>query len=670
MKNHLDKNRYRLADTEREELFARIEARRQPPQFWARVWPPRPALAGAVVILCGAVIGLIAFDGLHQSPDAEFEVARRDVPKSAAQSPIASRVDNIAAGQDQPADGDYLARNERFIAAPVEADEDVALKPSPGEGGRGRDKNEAETLGSRDVTLYGQEARSQSGDQVVSLAKRGAPQPIIVDGGEHPGGNVPPNGKPYDLVYHEHYGVNPFITTEEDALSTFALDVDNASYTITRRYLRDGHLPAKEAVRVEEFVNFFEPGYPAVGEGDFAIRVDGAPSPWGEGYHLLRIGIQGRDIAAAERRPANLVFVVDISGSMNRENRLGLVKQALKLLLDELDPRDSVGLVVYGSQGRVLLTPTSVEERDRLIAAIEELQPGGSTNVEEGLNLAYDMARRNYQRRAINRVIVCSDGVANTGQTAAEQILNRVRGEADRGISLSTIGFGMGNYNDVLMEKLADQGDGNYYYVDELKEAERVFRENLTGMLQVLGRDAKVQVQFDPRNVLRYRLLGYENRDVADRDFRNDAVDAGEIGAGHVAVALYEVKLSDPVLRYWSGEAVDMSPVPLATVRLRYELPAHVAEGAGEVIELEKILVSIHLVDRFTDAAPRLQLAAVVAEFAEILRGSYWARDNGLNRLLPAAENLVALLPEDPAVSELRDLIRRAAAIQAAADED
>jgi Ca-activated chloride channel family protein len=477
-----------------------------------------------------------------------------------------------------------------------------------------------------------------------------APPPASAESG----GTANPNDRPYDLVYHEHYGVNPFVAAEDDALSTFAVDVDDASWAVARRYLRDGNLPPREAVRLEEFVNAFDPGWPAVAGGDdFAIRVDGAPSRFGDGYHLLRVGIQGREITAAQRRPADLVFVIDISGSMARENRLGLVKQALRILVDELREGDRVGIVVYGSEARVVLEPVGIERRTAILAAIDGLQTDGATNAEAGLRLAYGLARRGQDSQAINRLILCSDGVANVGDTGADSILASVRQEADRGIMLTTIGFGMGNYNDVLMEKLADQGDGTYHYVDRIEEAERVFRQNLTGTLQTLGRDAKVQVEFDPSAVDRWRLLGYENRDVADRDFRNDAVDAGEIGSGHTVVALYEVKLTD------RGRDRDAR---LATVRFRWEHPRH-DPRAGKVEEIEQRIDAGDLARKWQDAPPRLRLAGTVAEFAEILRGSFWAQDSALADLVPEADRLARDLEGDAQVVEFRDLVRKAATV-------
>jgi Ca-activated chloride channel family protein len=492
------------------------------------------------------------------------------------------------------------------------------------------------------------------------------------------GGTTLPNDEVYDSMFFEHYGVNPFIPTDEDPLSTFAVDVDAASYTVMRRYLEGGHLPDKEAVRVEEFVNFFKQGYPRFDDTDFRIFIEGAPSPFGKGYQLLRVGIKAREISADNRKQANLVFVIDTSGSMDREDRLELVKRSLRVLVDELRPSDRIGIVVYGSNGRVLLEPTSLgpdrhgddnspppregwknpsqdEEapaagRERILTAIDNLRPDGATNAEEGLFLGYEMAGRMYRDGAINRVILCSDGVANVGQTGPESILHRVRGEAAKGIQITTIGFGMGNYNDVLMEQIADKGDGNYYYVDDLTEANRVLVENLTGTLQTIARDAKVQVEFDPSRVLRYRLLGFENRDVADRDFRNDKVDAGEIGAGHEVTALYEVKLA---------EGADRGRI--ATVRFRYARPEPNRGGTPSVREIEQGFDVPGLLVSFRDASPHFRLDAAVAEFAEILRHSFWAKESRIADVVPVARAAADDLPGDDAIREFVRLVERAA---------
>jgi Ca-activated chloride channel family protein len=462
------------------------------------------------------------------------------------------------------------------------------------------------------------------------------------------GGTAIVNDEPYDLTFYESYGVNPFIDTEDDHLSTFAMDVDTASYSIARRYLRDGHLPDKDAVRVEEFVNYFRQEYDAPGDPGtaFAIHLEGAPAPFGGArYHLLRVGLQGYRVPDEARQEAALVFVIDVSGSMERENRLGLVKRALRLLVDELRPTDTVGIVVYGSRGQVLLEPTPASERESILSAIELLEPEGSTNAEEGLLLGYQMAAQHLNPGGINRLILCSDGVANVGRTGPEGILGQIQSYADQGITLSAVGFGMGNYNDVLMEQLADRGDGNYAYVDTLSEARRVFVENLTGMLQVIARDAKVQVDFNPQVVSRYRLLGYENRDVADEDFRKDEVDAGEVGAGHSVTALYEIKLREDAEA--QGTAL--------TVTVRYEQP-----DSGQVIELARAFARSDFRPSLEETTPRFRLAAAVAEFAEILRRSYWAREGDLEAVLALARGVAQELPDDADVAELVELVARA----------
>jgi Ca-activated chloride channel family protein len=459
----------------------------------------------------------------------------------------------------------------------------------------------------------------------------------------------PPNDEAYDAMFFEDYGVNPFIDTEDDQLSTFALDVDTGSYTIARRYVTDGNLPPDESVRVEEFVNYFEQGYAYPPEGQaFAIYVDGAPFPFAETerYRMMRVGIQGYAISPEERKDVALTFVIDISGSMDRENRLELVKQSLELLVEQLRPTDAVGIVVYGSDARVVLEPTSGAEKGTILEAIYALRPEGATNAEAGLRLAYERANSAFKPGAINRVILCSDGVANVGQTGAESIWDVIKGYASEGITLTTVGFGMGTYNDVLMEQLADNGDGFYAYVDTLREAERLFVHSLTSTLQAIAMDAKVQVEFNPEIVARYRLLGFENRAIADEDFRDDTVDAGEIGAGHSVTALYEIKLHEEA----EGR--------IATVYMRWQDP-----DTGEVAELSEEYDSGEMAESFSVASPYFQWAVVVGEYAEILRGSYWAEGSTLAGVLEEAERVGKLLSKDSEVVEFVELARMAAAI-------
>ena len=454
----------------------------------------------------------------------------------------------------------------------------------------------------------------------------------------------PPNGAAYDAVFFMEYGTNPFIDTEDDHLSTFGMDVDTASYAVTRRYLRDGYLPPTEAVRVEEFVNAFDYNYMPPAQDAFAVHIEGAPSRFGEGkrLQLLRIGIQGRVVPDENRKDAMLTFVIDVSGSMAMESRLELVKRALTLLVEQLRPGDEVGIVVYGTRARTVLSHTGIEGREEILGAIHSLTPEGVTNAEEGLRLGYKLALRNAKAGSINRVILCSDGVANVGETGPDAILKTIRSHVEEGITLTTVGFGMGNYNDVLMEQLANKGNGSYAYVDTLNEAKRVFVENLTGTLQLIAKDAKVQVDFNPEVVSRFRLLGYENRRLDHEDFRDDDADGGEIGSGHSVTALYEIKLHEGA----TGK--------LATVFIRHEDPdtRHVSETNEEIF-------SIALKAAFEDASPEFQLAATVAEFAEILRESYWAEGGSLAAVQQSIKGIAPQIPNEQ-VDELSHMVSQA----------
>lgn len=446
--------------------------------------------------------------------------------------------------------------------------------------------------------------------------------------------------------YYQDYGVNPYTSADRDNLSTFALDVDTASYEMTRSYIAEGSLPPMDAVRAEEFINAFDQGYAAPPEAAFTLYADGGPSPFiHENNVLVRFGVQGYRVADYERKPLNLTFVVDVSGSMDAENRLELVKDSLRLLVDNLDERDTVAIVAYSDDAWLVLRPTNAADNRAIDRAINQLYPTNSTNVDAGLRLGYQYAYRMLNPEATNRVILCSDGVANQGNTDADSILEFVQGYVDSGITLTGIGVGMGNYNDVLLEQLADRGDGNYYYVDTEEQAHEVFVENLTSTMQVIAYDAKIQIDFNPEVVASYRLVGYENRAIADQDFRDDSVDAGEVGAGMSVTALYEVELREGA----EGR--------IATAQLRWQ-----DAGTREVIEIDGNFHTYDLACAFEDTAPNFQLTATVAAYAEILRVSPYV-EGDLGDVAAEARRITRLLPESEQAREFADLAERTASI-------
>ncbi len=455
----------------------------------------------------------------------------------------------------------------------------------------------------------------------------------------------PPNPESPTDMFFEDYGVNPSIDTEDDNLSTFALDVDTGSYTVMRNYLNDGNLPPQESVRVEEYINYFDHGYASPpAHQAFGIYVDGGPSPFTETerYEMMRVGIQGYEVDEEDRKDAALTFVIDVSGSMDMDNRLGLVKRSLEMLVEQLHRNDTVSIVVYGSEARVILEPTAGSNSDRILNAIYSLQPEGSTNAEAGLRLGYGMAMEAFKSDGINRVILCSDGVANVGQTEADAILEEIHRHVERGVTLTTIGFGMDNYNDTLMEQLADNGNGFYAYVDDKVEARKLFIDEITGTLQTIALDAKVQVEFNTDVVMRYRLVGYENRAVADEDFRDNEVDAGEIGAGHSVTALYEVKLYPDA----HGK--------VATVFMRWEDP-----DTHQVVEISQDYDTNQIAFDFEESDPYFQRAVVVAEYAEILKGSYWAEESSMDDVYDEARRISRYFDEN-VMEEFVALVREA----------
>ena len=422
----------------------------------------------------------------------------------------------------------------------------------------------------------------------------------------------------------EDYGVRPFVDTDVDNRSTFALDVDTGSYVVTRRWLDEGVLPPADAVRVEEFVNSFDYDYDAPRDG-LSLHVDGGPSPFDEDNVLVRVGVQAAIIDDQDRPPAALTFVVDTSGSMDRDDRLGLVKEALAELVDELDDDDTVAIVTYGDSSSIILEPTPARDEREIVDAIDDLRPGGSTNLEAGLETAYDLAERAFVEGGINRLILASDGVANVGTTDPDELTRRISDRAINGIQLVTVGFGMGNYNDVTMEQLADQGDGFYAYVDTRDEAERLFEDELVATLAPVAIDGRIQVEFDADLVDEYRLIGFENRGVLDRDFRNDDVDAGELSSGHTVTALYELELDRDADR---GDE-------LGEVRLRWQDPE-----TFDWVEIDADIDFDDIERDWRDTSDAFQLATTVAAWAEVLRASPFASDIDVQAIAEEADRL------------------------------
>ena len=437
------------------------------------------------------------------------------------------------------------------------------------------------------------------------------------------------------------YGVRPFVDTERDPLSTFALDVDTASYSVARQWLQSGSMPPPEAVRVEEFVNSFDYDYEAPGDG-LAVQADAGPSPFDPGNVILRLGVQAERVANIDRPAASLTFVVDTSGSMDRVDRLGLVKTSLSRLVVELDDDDTVAIVTYSDGATVILQPTPVGRRAEILEAIDRLRPDGSTNLEAGLYEGYDLAAEAYRPDGINRIVLASDGIANVGLSDPDSLTGLIRERAEEGVELVTIGVGMGGFNDELMEQLANRGDGFYAYVDDAGEADRLFGDELVSSLLTVASDGKIQVEFDPDNVSRYRLIGFENRAVLDDDFRDDDVDAGELGAGHQVTALYELTLRPGV----AGEPARS----LGTVRLRWEDP-----DDRSVDETSLPLDASLIESDWAATSADFRLAVTVAAWAEILRDSPHVGEVTVGQVAAEAE---ALSNGSGSVAELVDLIQ------------
>ena len=469
----------------------------------------------------------------------------------------------------------------------------------------------------------------------------------MVGGAEESGGIRQPGGK-FNTATYDHILENPFLDTKDNPLSTFSTDVDTASYSNVRRFINEGSLPPKDAVRVEEMINYFTYDYaqPA-DEKPFAMHIDVAGCPWEASHRLVRIGLKGKEIATDKRGPSNLVFLLDVSGSMTPPERLPLVKQAMRLLVEKLTENDRVAIVVYAGASGLALSSTTGEHKEQILEALENLQAGGSTNGAEGIQLAYKIAADNFIKGGVNRVILATDGDFNVGVTSQGDLIRLIEEKAHNGVFLSVLGVGTDNLKDSTMQKLADKGNGNYAYLDSLDEARKVLVQQMNGTLVTIAKDVKIQLEFNPARVASYRLIGYEKRMLRKEDFNNDKVDAGEIGAGHTVTALYEVvpvgaainpaatvPAVDP-LKYSSSEKSTSAQSPssneMLTVKLRYKKPD------GDRSELLERAVT-DTSTKFENAPADLKFAAAVAEFGMILRDSDYKGDGTFAAVLEWAE--------------------------------
>jgi Ca-activated chloride channel family protein len=443
---------------------------------------------------------------------------------------------------------------------------------------------------------------------------------------------TPASAATYAAVQFPSQGINPYVDTTVDSDSTFGLDVDTASYTVARKFISNGQRPDKASVRVEEWVNYFDQGYAPPESGAFAIHIDGGPTPFlTQGETLLRVGVKAYETSAARRPSIALTLVIDVSGSMGDSGKLEMVKSSLRLLVDQLRSDDRVGIVVFTSDARVVLEPTSGSNREAILSAIDRLEPEANTNAAAGLRLGYQVAHAQFIEGGTNRVLIATDGVANTGSTDASAILDEAGAGATSGIQLVAVGVGMGQYNDSLLEQLADKGDGFYAYVDTLDEARRIFVDRLTSTLDTVAIDAKAQVHFNVEAVAGYRLVGYEDRGIPDSSFRSPTSEGGAIGAGHSVTALYAVVLR-PELR---------SNSLLATVNLRWTDP--------KTMRATEIASDLYLGDlnsSFKAADPHFKLDSLVAATAEVLRDSPWIPGYAISDLRREAAALTFDLPE------------------------
>lgn len=455
---------------------------------------------------------------------------------------------------------------------------------------------------------------------------------------------VMPASVPYqpivDRENYKHFEDQAIQSVLNNPISTFSIDVDTGAYANVRRFLNQGQMPRQDAVRVEELINYFDYDYPtpdSVGQ-PFLANTEMAPSPWNPNAHLLHIGIKGFEKDASERPAANLVFLIDVSGSMNSPDKIGLLKSSLKLLSQQMTHNDKVSIVVYAGAAGVVLEPTAGNNQAKISQALDQLRAGGSTNGAAGIHLAYQLAEQNMIKDGINRIFIATDGDFNVGTTNFEALKELVETKRKKGVSLTTLGFGTGNYNDHLMEQLADVGNGNHAYIDTIKEANKVLVNQINSTLMTIAKDVKIQIEFNPDAVKEYRLIGYENRQLKTEDFNNDKIDAGEIGAGHTVTAIYEVVLQgrDGWLgdsRYQKRPQATAYSNELAFLKMRYKQPD------SDTSQLLQWPIKRDLIQPMEQASESFQFATSVAAFGQLLRDGQYLAEFNYDDVLNLARN-------------------------------
>jgi len=447
----------------------------------------------------------------------------------------------------------------------------------------------------------------------------------------------PFNTEEYGRIYE-----NQYLLALSNPLSTFSIDVDTASYANVRRFIMNNQLPPKDAVRIEEMINYFDYDYPdADKKHPFSLYTEISTCPWDVNHRLIHIGLQGKKLDTKDLPPSNLVFLLDVSGSMSAPNKLPLLKSAFKLLVKQLTEKDRISIVVYAGAAGLVLEPTVGNDKEKIIASIDKLQAGGSTAGGQGIQLAYKVAEENFIKKGNNRVILATDGDFNIGVSSTSELVRMIEEKREKGIFLTTLGFGMGNYKDDRMEQLADKGNGNYYYIDSLLEAKKVFISEMGGTLFTIAKDVKIQVEFNPAKVKAYRLIGYENRMLKKEDFDDDTKDAGELGAGHTVTAMYEIipygsEEEIPGIEKLKYQETKINPEAfktkeLMTIKLRYKQPD---EDKSELI--------VHpLVDKnvdFKKTSNNFKFSAAVVEFGMLLRDSEYKGTSSVENILTLAK--------------------------------